>query len=250
VVGSFATLIGGMRFIQAMSAVGFFALPAMLFSYLVNGNLFSFSKIDKKTTWQSNSIVLILALLLLPLIAFFGYLNEQIHLPEVFATIQQWMQAMELKANELLKQLTDDSRVSILLLNIGVLGILPGVCEEWLFRGTIQPLLQEKTGNKHVAIWVTAFIFSAIHLQFAGFIPRLLLGAYLGYLAVWSGSLWLPILAHALHNTFSLIINFFSIKQGIDTEHLDPSAISGFIPLVIISALFVGYGLYRLQLRH
>jgi membrane protease YdiL (CAAX protease family) len=263
IIGSLAALTGGiiwgdktaetvqsagyLRFIQAMSAVGFFALPALLFSYLVHDNPFSFSKIDKKITWQSSGSVLILAILLMPLTAFFAYLNEQIALPEAFASIQQWMEARELKVGELLKQLTNDSRVSILLLNIVVLGILPGVGEEWLFRGTIQPLLQEKIANKHVAIWVTAFIFSVIHLQFAGFIPRLLLGAYLGYLAVWSGSLWLPILAHVLHNTLSLVFTFFIIGQGIDTEHLDPFHIPGFIPVVIISALFVGYGLYRLN---
>ncbi|MDR1346291.1 MAG: CPBP family intramembrane metalloprotease [Bacteroidales bacterium] len=259
VVGSLAALTAGliwngeansagcMRFIQAISTVGFFALPAMFFSALVHGNLFSFSKINKKITWKFTRTVLWLAIALLPLIALFGYLNEQIQLPETFTAIQEWMRAIESKTNELLKLLMNDARISVLLLNIVILGILPGICEEWLFRGTIQPLLQEKIKNKHLVIWITTLLFSAIHLQFAGFIPRLLLGGYLGYIAIWSGSLWLPILAHTLHNILSIVLNFFAIQQDVDTEHFDPLIIPEFWPVAIVSAFFAAYGIYRLQ---
>jgi membrane protease YdiL (CAAX protease family) len=230
-----------------VSTAGFFALPALLFSCLVRGNLFSFSKIDKKITWKFTRTVLWMAAALLPLVFIFGYLNEQIQLPETFTAIREWMRAAELKSNELLNLIMSDTRISVLLLNITVLGLLPGICEEWLFRGTIQPLLQEKIRNRHLVIWITALLFSAIHLQFAGFIPRLLLGGYLGYLAVWSRSLWLPILAHTLHNTLSIMINFFAIRQGADTEKLNPLTLPGFWPVAVISALFAAYGIYRLQ---
>jgi len=265
IAGSFATLIGNliwgsdatmsfgsagyMRFIQAMSAVGTFAIPAMLFSYLQKADFLSYSRIDKTVRIKSAVNVTWMAIVILPLIAMLSYLNEQIQLPALFGNLQQWMKDCELKADTLLQWLTNDNRLSILLLNMVILGILPGVCEEWLFRGTIQPLLQEKISNKHVVIWLTAFIFSAIHLQFSGFIPRMLLGGYLGYLAIWSGSLWLPVLAHVLHNVLSLVINFFSIKQGVNTENLDPFTISFFLPVVFISLVMACYGLYRLQLR-
>jgi len=69
--------------------------------------------------------------------------------------------------------------------------------------------------NIHAAIWVTAFIFSAIHVQFYGFLPRILLGAAFGYMAVWSGSLWLPILAHFINNAVGVIAFYIVRKQSI-----------------------------------
>jgi len=84
--------------------------------------------------------------------------------------------------------------------------------EELLFRGVVQRILTEMTRNHHWGIWLSAALFSALHLQFFGFIPRLLLGAIFGYLLVWSGSLWLPILAHFVNNAGAVIALWLSGK--------------------------------------
>ena len=91
---------------------------------------------------------------------------------------------------------------------------LTGIGEEMLFRGTIQRIFSEGKVNTHIAVWCSAFIFSALHFQLFGFIPRMLLGAFFGYLYVWSGSLWLPILAHALNNSLSTLTYY---DAAIDT---------------------------------
>jgi len=81
---------------------------------------------------------------------------------------------------------------------------MAGLTEELLFRGAILSAIREKIKNPHVAIWIVAFLFSAIHFQFYGFIPRLILGAFLGYLLFWSRSIWIPILVHFLNNTITV----------------------------------------------
>jgi membrane protease YdiL (CAAX protease family) len=99
-----------------------------------------------------------------------------------------------------------------------MIAVLPAVGEELLFRGVIQKLFSKITRSHHWGIWISAILFSALHLQFYGFIPRLLLGAMFGYLLVWSGSLWLPILAHFINNAAAVTALFM-----IDHGYLNPS---------------------------
>jgi len=134
-----------------------------------------------------------------------------------------------------------------LLINIVIMAFLPAIFEEFLFRGTLQPLFTKWFANKHVAIIVTAFIFSAIHFQFYGFIPRFLLGIYLGYLLVWSQSLWLPIIAHFMHNATSLIFDYGAQRRGIDLETVDPSQIQGFYAAVLFCTFCVALGVYYIK---
>src|SRR5690606_1514724 len=101
-----------------------------------------------------------------------------------------------------------------LILGILVIGVLAGIGEEYLFRGILQPKLQIYTGNAHAGIWITAIIFSTIHFQFYGFLPRMMLGALFGYLYLYSGSLVYPILAHILDNTFTVVAVYLN-KLGV-----------------------------------
>jgi hypothetical protein len=86
------------------------------------------------------------------------------------------------------------------LATLVAVAFLPAICEEWLFRGALQPLVSKWSGNIHVGVWVSAILFSAIHFQFFGFIPRMLLGAGFGYMVVASGSLWPAVLGHFVNN--------------------------------------------------
>ena len=102
----------------------------------------------------------------------------------------------------------------------------------------------------HIAIWITAIIFSAVHFQFYGFIPRVLLGAFFGYLALWSGSLWLPIFAHALNNSLVVISTWLTKRNTIDidinkigTEYSSESLL--FIAISVIATILGIIILYR-----
>ena len=126
------------------------------------------------------------------------------------------------------------------------MAILPAVGEELLFRGLLQQKLFSCFKNIHISIWITAFLFSALHLQFFGFFPRFLLGALLGYMFYWSGSLWLPIIAHFTNNALALLMSFFISKNmistdldqiGIDENMWNTIAISG-IAIVMMIYIF------------
>jgi membrane protease YdiL (CAAX protease family) len=223
-----------------------FLVPALLFSYFANKNWFSYSSSNKVTHPTLVGSVVILSILIIPIIACLGHFNEQITLPEFMQKIEIWMREME-EANKVFTQkLTANSNIVILLANIFIMALLPALFEEFLFRGTLQPFFTKWFANKHIAIIRTAFIFSAIHFQFYGFIPRFLLGIYLGYLLVWGKSLWLPIIAHFMHNTVSIILDFVAQKRSIDMETIDPNQITGFYPVVMLCAALVGLGVYFL----
>lgn len=235
------------RLVQAFSTIGAFAVPALLFAYCQTGDFVSYNKLNKIPHYLSMDVVLVLSVFILPVTAGLAYWNEQMQLPETLSGMEQWMRQTEDAAADLLQLLTQDPRVGILLVNVLVFAVLPAISEELLFRGTVQPLLNKWTKNPHLAIWITAFIFSAIHLQFYGFIPRFLLGAYLGYLLYWSGSIWLPILAHFLHNSLSIIIDFIMFRRGVDVENVEITDFQNFIPLLIVASCICIIGVVMLK---
>lgn len=174
--------------------------------------------------------------------AFLVYFNNQLVLPEFLSETEAWMKEMEEQMMQLTMYLTDFQTIPELLMGILVIGVLAGIGEEMFFRGVIQPKMHFYTGSVHWGIWITAIIFSAIHVQFYGFLPRVFLGAVFGYLYVYSGSLVYPILAHIFNNTFTVIMVYLA-NQGIidfDLESTDtisyPLAFFGL--LVLLAGIF------------
>jgi membrane protease YdiL (CAAX protease family) len=181
------------------------------------------------------NMVLILSMTLLPVVGMLSSFNQNIMPQE--GTIAEFMRNLEEAANDILKLVTSQRSSWDLISNIMVFAVLAGICEEFLFQGALQPLMMKWTKNPHVGILLTAFIFSVLHFQFYGFIPRFMLGVYLGYLFYWSRSLWLPILAHILHNALSILIDFTLQGRGIDTDNMQFTDVHGSIPVTIACTL-------------
>jgi membrane protease YdiL (CAAX protease family) len=237
---------GYLYMMQFINTSGTFFLPALLFSYCATKNWFSYNEANKIFSSTLIVYVLIISLFILPIIACLGYLNEQILLPESMQKLEMWMQKMEETNKILIQTLTANSTISVLFLNIILMALFPAIFEEFLFRGTLQQFFSKWFTNKHLAIIITAFIFSAIHFQFYGFIPRFVLGIYLGYLFVWSRSLWLPIIAHFMHNTLSLIFDYGAQRRNIDIESIVPNQIQGFYWIVSFCVICVTVGVYKM----
>lgn len=89
-----------------------------------------------------------------------------------------------------------------------VIAILPGICEEILFRG-FMIRFYEKSGMK-LAIFASAFLFAFFHLDPFRFLPVFLLGLLLGYLTLRSGSIINSMLSHAINNALALFIVTFA----------------------------------------
>ncbi|MEL7006274.1 MAG: CPBP family intramembrane glutamic endopeptidase, partial [Bacteroidota bacterium] len=129
------------------------------------------------------------------------------------------------------------------LVAIIVIAVIPAIGEEIVFRGMLQNELHTASKNAHVAIWVSAIIFSAIHMQFFGFFPRLLLGALFGYLYYWSGNLIIPILAHFINNGFSLVLVYLSTGEGLfgNPENTESAPLSTVLIFIIITVGLMYY---------
>jgi hypothetical protein len=180
---------------------------------------------------------------LLPVVGVLSAFNQNI-MPQEGA-VAEFMRDLEEAANHILEVVTSQRSSWDLISNILVFAVLAGICEEFFFQGALQPLLMNWTRNPHVGILLTALIFSALHFQFYGFIPRFLLGLYLGYLFYWSRSLWLPILAHVLHNALSILVDFTLQGRGIDTDSMQFTDMRGSLPTAaacaLISAMAIVY---------
>lgn len=219
---------GYYRIIQSFGSVGTFLFPALMFAFCTDRKWFNYNKMNRMPNYMMTDIVLIMSLAILPVVMSLAEWNASLHLPDSLAKLDQWMQQLDEQNAQLVTLMCRDPRISVLLVNLLVMGLLPALGEELLFRGTIQTFIHKWTRSPHWAIWITAFIFSAIHFQITGFIPRMLLGAYLGYLMYWSGSLWLPIVAHFMHNSLSVTADYIFMRRGFDVEAMQLSDIHNY----------------------
>lgn len=216
-----------------------FIIPTLITASLIATNPSKFlnlKTIPKLGVVLSATIIMVVAT---PVLNYIIAWNESIKLPTTLNWLEEWMRYNEDSAKAVTDQLLRNSNIFSLILTILTVGVLTGAGEELFFRGALQGLFSSRKGaNVHISIWLTAFIFSAIHFQFYGFVPRLLLGAYFGYLVYWTGSLWTPIIIHALNNS-SVVITEYLLDKHLIASNIDQIGvpISGSIPwTAIISA--------------
>lgn len=180
------------------------------------------------------------------------YWNYNISLPESMKGFENFARQMEDSANESLKVLVGDGSGSSLVLNILIIGVAAAFAEELLFRGCFLRLLTTAGVNGHIAVWTVAFFFSAMHMQLFGFVPRLLLGAYFGYLLLWTKNFWVPFAAHLLNNVMYVVVACRQVRTGgagaLDAE---PHTWSWWLTAISIVATSAAlYGIYKVGKRN
>ena len=188
---------------QTLGVIVLFILPAILFSVFWTRSKIHYIGITTKPAIGTLLIATIGMLLAMPVINWLGEVNQYMKLPEALSGIESWMKDSEAKATELTEAFTRGTSVTKLVLNLFVVAFMAALSEEIFFRGIVQKVLIECFKNKHAGVWISAALFSAFHMQFYGFIPRMMMGAYLGYMFLWSGSLWPGMLAHFINNAMA-----------------------------------------------
>ncbi|RYY65195.1 MAG: CPBP family intramembrane metalloprotease [Chitinophagaceae bacterium] len=232
--------LNALRILQLFSSIGMFALPPVLLAKtekIKTGIFYGFK--------APNAILIIGVILLMvvsmPFMEWVVALNQKMTFPESFAKLEQWMRRME---DEAMRQTYAFLKISNgwdLPVNLFIIAIVPAIGEELMFRGALQRTFSRLFSNHHFVIWITAFLFSAIHMQFFGFFPRMFLGAAFGYLYVWTGSLWYPIIAHFLNNAYAVIVAWYLQKQNIPLDSVDKTMemhwsgyiVSGLLTLIV-----------------
>ena len=187
-----------------------FILPAVVTMAIIYRRPFHVMGLDRAPSWLAIAIVIVFYVISLPAMNWLVEMNKAMSLPSWMAGIEQAMRAAEDNAAEVTQEMLNINSVGQLILCVLVVGVMAGLSEEMLFRGAMLRTMQDSRLGKHAVVWITAILFSAFHLQFYGFVPRMLLGVWLGYLFVWTGSLWVPIIAHTLNNSTVVLMSYLS----------------------------------------
>jgi uncharacterized protein len=237
--------IDSVKLMQLIQSVGMFVLPPLVFAYFCSDRPAAFLHFDRKINWLHVVLVAFFMVLIIPGVNLLTSLNQQLVLPKVFAGVEAWMKASEDQMAKLTEQLLNVHTLTALTFNVFLIAMIPALGEELFFRGAVQGILRQKM-NVKVAIWITAILFSAIHMQFYGFFPRMLLGAFFGYLLFWSENIWLPIVAHFINNGIAII--FYYLKyNGYKVQDIDTIGTSNTLWLGVLSIAFGISGFFFLQ---
>ena len=241
--------INTLKWIQLLQTITLFLLPSLILAYLCAKAPWNWLQLDNKVNWKGLLWAIGIMLVALPAINLMSHWNQQMVLPTWLSGVEEWMKAKEAEAEWLTKQFMSVTTISGLLVNLLLMAVLPAVSEEITFRGVLQRLLnfQLSTFNSHLAIWLTAIIFSAIHMQFYGFVPRMLMGALFGYMFVWTGSLWVPMLMHFVNNGMAVLLYFLANKAGWEMDKVDAIGTNDTLWLGIVSLVLTIGGIYAFR---
>ena len=219
-------MVAGIKLSVIASQLLGFAMPALFFARLVNVDVAEELGLENKTNFKSYAVAAVLIAAAIPIINFTHWLNMQIDFAAMWGEVGVQINKFEEMNGELTKLiLPSDGNIGNLLYVIFLIGLIPGICEELVFRGVFQKIFTKAFTNKHAGVWAAAFVFSFAHFQFYGFLPRFILGAVLGYLYMYSRTLWVPILAHAVNNSLGVLFAYFNLDEGetINTDTLGTS---------------------------
>lgn len=234
-----AANIAMLKFFQISQSVSLFVVPSLLAAWLLYDQPQEALKLKGPIRMAPALMVGVLVVIVNPLINFLAGINSEIHFPEWLSGMETWMRNAEDTAANLTDAFLKTDGIGGLLFNLFMIAVLPALGEELLFRGVIQRILTDLTRNVHLGIWLSAALFSALHLQFFGFLPRMVLGAMFGYLLVWSGSLWLPILAHFINNALA-VIALYLIDKGLISPSVEEFGNGPEYWYFVIPSLFFG----------
>lgn len=228
------------KLVQIILSIFLFILPPFIFSRLRDGDI-RFLQLHKGIGILPIGLTLLFTLSYFPLLNLVMEWNQSIALPEALKDIEIWMRAMEDKAAGLTEIFLAMETPLDLAVNLFMVAIIPAIGEEMVFRGVLQQLLKDWLKNAHVAIFISAAIFSAFHFQFFGFFPRMLIGIFLGYLFYWSGNLWYPIIGHLFNNGLQVVLVYagYISAEPTSTEEMTITTITaGTIVLAMVGFAF------------
>lgn len=208
-----------LKYYQLANQIGLFIAPALLFAFYSRSGRKDLLRIRAGAPVFSFLLAGIIIFTGLPLIGQLLEWNELLKLPPALKSIEHWMRNSENNASLITDLFLQTGSWQGLAANLLIMAIVPALGEEFIFRGILQPLLREWTKSKYAAVIISAFVFSAVHLQFYGFLPRFALGLYLGYLFFKCGSIWVPVFVHFMNNAISVIVAFFFFRGLIGTDY-------------------------------
>ncbi len=236
-----------LKYMQIVQSFFLFVIPPVVFAFFVTKKPGNWLQTNKKISWQTIILLFFLMLSMFPVTNFLAEVNRSLQFPDFLSGVYNWMNQKEQELTVLTEQFLKANSAGEFSLNFVMIALIPAIGEELLFRGVLQRIFSDLTKNHHWGVFITAFLFSAIHMQFLTFMPRFFLGVIFGYLLVWTRSLWAPILAHFINNGLAVIVSYLTQRQviGSGVENIGQSNnffwLSLFNLLIVIVLLFFIY---------
>lgn len=232
--------------VQAVGHLFAFLIPSLIYWVWVERRKTRDFNLQARESYRELLPIFFLTIALMPFTGLVAEWNEGMKLPDAFSGIEAWMKESETTLSQLTEFLMSFETYGELAIAILVIAVIPAIGEELLFRGILQRKLAEHWANVHVGIWVSALIFSAIHVQFYGFFPRLFLGAMFGYLYFWTGRLGMAVFAHFVNNAVTVLFMWLHkkgmIEINIESAESIPLWMSAFS---LILSIFLLRAIYR-----
>ena len=199
-------------------------IAPVFFAYVIVKEPQTYLRTTVQFPWGLLMLTLFIMFVSSPLIEWLSNVNQRMVFSGPLKGIQDWMREKEDTAQKLTAVLLQMKTVGSMIKNVLLVGLLTAIAEEFMFRGVIQTILTRWTKNVHWAIWITAIFFSAFHMEFFGFLPRLLLGVLFGYMVVWSGSIWPAVWGHFINNGTAVVVTYLFQNKKItvspDDQHV------------------------------
>lgn len=224
--------IAAYKLSQFMYQIGAFLVPPLFLLLITRQNFWSFFNLNKPVTKLGMVWVLGFLILSIPASSFLYELLQGVEWPDA-------LEKSEALNGDLMEQLLAGSGILSLVSNMIMFALVPAIVEEIFFRGLVQRLVHNFSGNAHWAVIVSATSFAFIHGQASGILGFLLMGFVLGYLYQFTGNLRLTMIFHFLNNLFTLSVDMLYREGHIDlnTESETPIWL-GVISLLLLALLF------------
>jgi hypothetical protein len=239
-MGSNQASLSYLIYFQLFTQIGVFAGVALFFARMNTSAVFDFLKF-KSVKWGGFLFLSIIAIVaVIPLSSWLMQVSLAFPYPDSMKEFIEILKKLEDGGNNLMTRFLSIEGWSGLIFNLFFLALIPALCEELLFRGALMNVLQQLMKNKHLVVILSAILFSAMHMQFFGFLSRFVLGLILGYATLYSGSLFPSIAAHFTNNALSVIGFYLSDKKDLnEVGSIDNYWVLGLTVLVAIFTVVV-----------
>ncbi len=199
-----------MKWVQAVTSLGMFVVSAYISAWFFSNDPKNYLRLKEKTGFTMIFLVILLTVFTLPMNNYLTWLNNKMNLPDSMSWLQNFFENKELQMEKIMMKMLEGEGILTIMVNLLVVAVIPAIGEEFLFRGVLQKIFIKWSGNIHIGILLTSFLFASFHFQFLSMLPRFVMGVILGYLFVFTANLWIPVLMHFINNALGVIYyNFY-----------------------------------------
>ena len=236
-----------LKYFQLIQSLGFFVLPGLFLHWLFSTPTEKYFNIEYKARAIHVIILVVVFIVGTPLINWLVDMNQKVVFPDYMKSLETSLRQTEDSYAQFTGRLLSVNNFGYYLFNLLIIAIIPAIGEELIFRGIFQKFFIEISKNINLSVIITAILFSAIHGQFFGFIPRFLLGVFLGYLMIWGKSVWFPIIAHFINNAVAVTSYYLYSTGALNTspDSIGTTNKGGY--LVLISIGLTAFLIYFLR---